>query len=109
MMGGKVAKKLKVKICNEMRESFRDALTFERRQAVDLRVTEMPARPRPMKPEEIRQVRQNLKASQAMFASFLCVSTKAVQAWEQGARRPRSTALRLLDIAKKNPAVLLKA
>jgi putative transcriptional regulator len=54
-------------------------------------------------------VRANLNASQAMFASFLCVSIKAVQAWEQGARRPQSTALRLLDIAKKNPAVLLKA
>jgi DNA-binding transcriptional regulator YiaG len=73
---------------------------------VDLRVTEMPARPKPMKPEEIRQ---NLDASQSVFASLLCVSTKAVQAWEQGARRPRSTALRLLDFAKKNPAVLLGA
>lgn len=28
---------------------------------------------------------------------------------EQGLRRPESTALRLLAIAKKNPAILLKA
>lgn len=104
-----MAKKIKVKIYDEMRESLRDALAFERAQAVDLRVTEMPARPTRMKPEEIRQVRESLNASQAMFASFLCVSTKAVQAWEQGVRSPRSTALRLLDIAKKNPALLLKA
>jgi putative transcriptional regulator len=104
-----VAKKVKVNIYDEMRESLRDVLAFERGRAVDLRVTEMPARPRAMKPAEIRQVRESLNASQAVFASFLCVSTKAVQAWEQGVRRPQSTALRLLDIAKKNPAVLLKA
>jgi putative transcriptional regulator len=104
-----VAKKIRVKIYDEMRESLRDALAFERGRAVDLRVTEMPAQPRAMKPAEIRKVRESLNASQAVFASFLCVSTKAVQAWEQGVRRPRSTALRLLDIAKKNPAVLLKA
>lgn len=104
-----MAKKVKVKIYDEMRESLRDVLAFERGRGVDLRVTEMPARPKPMKPDEIGQVRERLNASQAAFASFLCVSTKAVQAWEQGARRPRSTALRLLDIAKKNPAVLLNS
>jgi putative transcriptional regulator len=104
-----VAKKIKVKIYDEMRQSLRDALAFERGREVDLRVRKIPARPKAMKPEEIRQVRESLNASQAVFASFLCVSTKAVQAWEQGVRRPQSTALRLLDIARKNPAVLLKA
>jgi putative transcriptional regulator len=86
-----------------------DPLAFERGQGVDLRVTEIPAPPKPMKPHEIRRVRESLHASQVVFASFLCVSTKAVQAWEQGVRRPRSTALRFLEIAKKNPAILLKA
>jgi putative transcriptional regulator len=104
-----VAKKIKVKIYDAMRHSLHDALEFERGQAVDLRVTKIPAWPKAMKPAEIREVRERLNASQAMFANFLCVSTKAVQAWEQGLRRPRSTALRLLDIARKNPAVLLKA
>jgi len=104
-----MAKKTKVNIFGDMRESLRDALAFERGKAVDLRVTEIPAAPKPMKPQEIRRVRENLNASQAVFASFLCVSTKAIQAWEQGIRRPQSTALRLLAIAKNNPAVLLKA
>lgn len=58
-----------------------------------------------MKPEEIRRVRESLNASQEVFA----VSTNAVQAWEQGLRRPQSAALRLLDIAKRNPSVLVKA
>jgi putative transcriptional regulator len=104
-----MAKKSKVKIFDHMRQSLRDALAYERGQEVDLRVTEIPARPKAMRPEEIRQVRESLNASQAMFARFLSVSIKAVQAWEQGARRPQSAALRLLDIAKRNPTVLLKA
>ena len=104
-----MAKKIKINIYDDMRQSLGDALAFERGRVVDLRVTEIPAPPKRMKPEEIRRIRESLKASQAVFASFLCVSTKAVQAWEQGVRRPQSTALRLLEIAKKNPAVLLKA
>ncbi|HUA02067.1 MAG TPA: helix-turn-helix domain-containing protein [Candidatus Aquilonibacter sp.] len=103
------SKKIKVNIYDDMRRSLADALAYERGQAVDLRVTEAPTPPKPMKPEEIRRVRESLNASQAVFARFLCVSTKAVQAWEQGLRRPQSTALRLLDIAKRNPTVLLKA
>ncbi len=102
------SKKIKVNIYNDMRQALTDALAYERGQAVDLRATEVPAPPKPMKPEEIRHVRESLNASQVVFASFLCVSTKAVQAWEQGLRRPRSSALRLLDIAKRNPSVLLK-
>lgn len=104
-----MAKKSKVKMYDDLRRSLRDALDYEGGRAVDLRVSEFPAPPKEMKPEEIRQVRESLNASQPIFASFLCVSTKAVQAWEQGLRRPQKTALRLLDIAKRNPAVLLKS
>jgi putative transcriptional regulator len=100
-------KKVKVNIYDDLRQSLNDALAYEHGKRIDLRVTEVPAPPKPMKPEEIRLIRENLNASQVVFAHFLCVSPKAVQAWEQGVRRPQSTALRLLDIAKKNPHALL--
>lgn len=104
-----MAKKIKVNIYEDMRQSLADAQAYERGAEVDLRVTEIPSPPKPMKPQEIRKIRETLHASQAVFAHFLCVSPKAVQSWEQGARRPQSTALRLLKIAKKNPQVLLWA
>lgn len=50
-----------------------------------------------------------LKASQALFATYLNVSPNAVRSWEQGTRRPRQAALKLLTIAKKNPKALLVA
>lgn len=104
-----MAKKIKVNIYDDMRQSLADALVYERGQKVDLRVTQIPAPPKVLKPREIRHIRESLHASQAVFAHFLCVSPKAVQSWEQGSRRPQSTALRLLMIAKKNPTALLQS
>ena len=104
-----MAKKVKVKIYDAMRESLADAAAYERGEKVDLRATVLPAPPKAMRPGEIRKVREELNASQAVFAEFLCVGIKAVQSWEQGTRRPRSSALRLLDIARRNPKILLKA
>jgi putative transcriptional regulator len=103
-----MAKKIRVNIADDLRQSLTDAMAYERGEQVDLRTTELVAAPKPMKPQEIREIRESLHASQAVFARFLCVSPKAVQSWEQGARRPQSTALRLLTIAKKNPRVLLQ-
>jgi len=100
-------KRMKLNVYDDLRQSLADAQAYERGGRVDLRVTEVPAPPKPLKPSEIRDIRENLHASQAVFAHFLCVSPKAVQSWEQGVRRPQSTALRLLTIAKKNPQVLL--
>jgi len=74
---------------------------------LDLRSVELPARPRPMKPADIRAVRESLNASQALFARLLNVSSNAVESWEQGIREPRQATLKLLHIARKNPDVLL--
>src|ERR1700682_1298828 len=103
-----MAKKIKVNIYDDMRQSLADALAYERGQKVDLRGTEIPAPPTVLKPRKIRHIQDPLHESKAVFAHFLCVSPKAVQSWEQGSRRPQSTALRLLTIPKKNPSALLK-
>ena len=104
-----MAKKIKVKMYDDLRRALTDALAYEGGERVDLRVTDLVPPPKPLKPREIRRIRESLHASQAVFANFLCVSPKAVQSWEQGVRRPQSTALRLLTIAKRNPRILLLA
>ncbi len=104
-----MAKKINRRLYDGLREALTEARAYERGARVDLRVTEIPAPPKPVKPDEIRRIRESLHASQAVFAHFLCVSPKAVQSWEQGTRRPQSTALRLLAIAKQNPQLLLQA
>jgi putative transcriptional regulator len=104
-----VAKKMKVNIFDDMREALHDAAAYERGEAVNLRVTRIPARPKQISAKEVRHIRRALNASQALFASYLNVSPNAVRSWEQGTRRPRQAALKLLVIAKKNPKALLVA
>jgi putative transcriptional regulator len=102
-----VANKIKVNIFEDMREALRDAAAYERGQMVNLRVTRIPPRPKPISPKEVRAIRRTLNASQALFATYLNVSPNAVRSWEQGTRRPRQAALKLLVIAKRNPKALL--
>jgi putative transcriptional regulator len=104
-----MAKKIKVNIFDDMKEALQDVAAYERGEAVNLRVTRIPSRPKEISPREIRRIRQALKASQPLFAAYLNVSTNAVRSWEQGTRRPRQAALKLLMIAKKDPRALLVA
>jgi putative transcriptional regulator len=104
-----MAKKIKVKVFEDLRESLQDALAFERGRAIDLRVTEIPPRPRKLRPRDIREIRLSLNASQVLFATFLNVSPNTIRSWEQGTRRPQGADLKLLSIAKKNPQALLRA
>lgn len=77
-------------------------------RTMDLRTVRLPARPKPLKPAEIRALREELNASQALFARLLNVSSQAVESWEQGIRAPRQATLKLLHIARRNPGVLLR-
>src|SRR4051812_14612131 len=74
---------------------------------MNLRDVEIPPAPKPMKPADIRALRESLNASQALFARLLNVSSNAVESWEQGLREPRQATLKLLHVAKMNPEVLL--
>jgi putative transcriptional regulator len=102
-------KRKRVNLFKGLKEALEDAIAYERGVQVNLRVAEIPTPPRHIKPAEIRQIRRQLDVSQVRFAHLLNVSPQAVRSWEQGARRPRNAALKLLVIAKKNPHVLLVA
>ncbi len=102
-----MAKKIKVKVFEDLRESLQDAFAFEQGREVNLRVAEIPPRPRRLQPKDIRAIRRSLNASQVLFATFLNVSPNTIRSWEQGTRRPHGADLKLLSIAKKNPRALL--
>ncbi len=54
-------------------------------------------------PEMVKGTRKKLGASQAVFARFLGVSIKTVQAWEQGKNRPQDSACRFMDEIQAKP------
>jgi putative transcriptional regulator len=57
---------------------------------------------------DVAQTRAKTGLSQARFAQLLGVSVRTLQDWEQGRRAPSGAARTLLQIAAKNPQVLLE-
>ena len=55
-----------------------------------------------MSPEQIRELRIRERASQAVFARYLNVTTSLVSQWERGEKRPRGASLKLLTLVAKN-------
>ena len=94
-------------VFGELQTALQDALQYERGYQIDLRVTAIPPLAKSMRPSRIKRIRVSLRASQPQFARLLNVSTNTVQSWEQGVRRPRQAALKLLMIADRNPQALL--
>jgi putative transcriptional regulator len=53
--------------------------------------------------EEIRAIRKNTGMTQVLFAKYMGVSDKTVEAWEAGRNHPEGTACRLLSMTQKDP------
>ncbi len=57
---------------------------------------------RPLKPEEIRALRERERVSQSVFANYLNVTTSLVSKWERGEKRPSGASLKLLSLVEKS-------
>lgn len=85
-------------------QAFTEAL--ERGDAISERFTcrriSLDLQPMRYTPEEVKQTRELLEASQAVFAQFLGVSVKTVRSWEQG-KEPSPMARRFMDEIRRDP------
>ena len=57
---------------------------------------------RPLKPEEIKAIREKEQVSQTVFANYLNVTSSLISKWERGEKRPSGASLKLLTLVKKN-------
>jgi putative transcriptional regulator len=57
--------------------------------------------PRPLRPKEIRALREQARMSQAVFAHHLNVTTGYVSQLERGVKHPTGAALALLDVIRR--------
>ncbi len=57
---------------------------------------------RPLKPEEIKAIREKEHVSQTIFANYLNVTSSLVSKWERGEKRPSGASLKLLSLVEKN-------
>jgi len=85
---------------HEMMEGFHESGTIDKQTMRNFdEACLVPAVP--LKPEEIRAIREAEHVSQPVFARYLNVSKNLVSDWERGAKRPGGPALRLLSIVKR--------
>jgi len=89
-------------------DGLREALAHTRGK-LTLKTTKVPARTRTISAGEITRIRRRLNASTPVFAAYLNVAPDTVRKWEKRLRHPSGPALRLLQIAAKEPESLLVA
>ena len=59
--------------------------------------------------EEIRAIRLATGLTQILFAKFMGVSVKTIEAWESGRNHPEGTACRLLSMTRNDPTFPMKS
>jgi putative transcriptional regulator len=84
---------------SELVESIKEMGSYLRGESEPARVTFV-GEPDP------REIRAKLQMTQEEFAAALCISVKTLRNWEQGRRDPSGPAMRLLQLAEKNPEIL---
>lgn len=53
---------------------------------------------------EIKEIRNKTGLTQALFAKYMGVSVKTVEAWEAGKNSPEGAARRMLSLTRNNPS-----
>lgn len=97
--------KSKKSVFDQIMQGLEESVAFSKGE-LELKTTEIPASPPAQGPKHIVRLRKDLKMSQWTFAKTLNVSTKTVQGWEQGLRKPSQASLRLLQLIQLEPALV---
>jgi putative transcriptional regulator len=102
-------KSKRLPVAEQIRKGLEEAIRHANGE-ITLKTTtlEIPDRPPEVSAQELAKLRLESGMSQAVFARMLNVSTKTVQSWEQGQRRPSQAALRLIQMFRQNPSGLLE-
>ena len=94
---------MKRNIFTDITEGF-EALAAQRKGRITLREHKVEARPAPsLKPAEVREVRERLNLSRAVFARALRTNERTLENWEQGRAAPNSQARLLIRMAAAYP------
>ncbi len=102
-------KRQRPRVAAQIRKGLEEAIRHAKGE-ITLKTTtlDLPDRPPEVDAQELITLRHEGGMSQAVFALLLNVSTKTVQSWEQGNRKPSQAALRLIQVYRQNPNGLLE-
>lgn len=88
----------------DLQEGLKEAIEFEKGQGKSRVNTFMIVPVREYSNKEIRDIRMKAGMTQSVFAAYMGVSKKTVEAWECGRSHPTGPVFRLLDILNSDEA-----
>jgi putative transcriptional regulator len=94
-------------LADRLKAGLTEAVEFAKGE-LTLRTVQVPDPPPEIAAKEVTSFRTKTGMSQAVFARVLNVSTKTVQSWEQGERKPSHAALRMLQVFRENPTFVIE-
>lgn len=96
----------KPRLFDELVQAF-DELKQWKEGKITLKTYTVEPTPKPeVTPEIIRDTRENLNLSRAVFAHELHVSPRTLEKWEQGRTKPNDQAATLIMLVRKFPDTL---
>lgn len=102
-----IAKSKRRPLAERLKAGLSEAVQFAKGE-LSLRTVQIPDPPPEIAANEVTSLRTKSGMSQAVFARVLNVSTKTVQSWEQGERKPSHAALRMLQVFRASPAFVIE-
>lgn len=91
----------------DLREGLQEAIDYERGKGTAKRTTYVIDPVKRYSNVDIKKIRNRAGMTQAVFADYLGVSPKTIEAWELGRTHPTGPANRLLDILAQNKQDIL--
>ena len=86
------------KLFDDLYQGLQEAIDYEKGQGKAKRITYIIKPVKEYSNVEIRKIRMDAKMTQGIFACYMGVSKKTVEAWECGRTHPTGPANRLLEI-----------
>lgn len=91
-------------VFDDIKAALDEAIDFEQGKLKARKTVISVAPVATFKPEEIKKIRLNTGLTQAVFAKYMGVSVKTVEAWESGRNHPEGAACRLLSFTQMDPS-----
>lgn len=92
-----------MKVYDGIMQGLEEAVAYNKGK-IKARTTTMSIEPVPdFEAKEIKSIRNELGMTQVLFAGFMGVSPKTVEAWEAGRNMPDGPARRILAMLKVDP------
>lgn len=85
---------------DDLQTGLQEAIDFEKGKGPAKRITYTITPVKEFSSDQIRNIRNQAGMTQTVFAEFMGVSKKTVEAWECGRTHPTGPALRLLVLLK---------